>query len=196
MAREKASKQFFIILFIIICILIFIFCLCLWLFFNKREKVLYQEEKGGTVLLNYVSDFNGLSFHNMSPCNDADCITNLKDGTYFDFFIDTKIDEASLIDYEICLGRDKKYSSLDKDIRIYLEEEISGTYTKVFGPSEFVPLKKKSKYGTDIGDMILLHVRKMNLSTGRFRLRMWLSNSAKVSTGDYVVSVKVNGKAT
>ena len=169
MASEKTSKQFNVILITIVLILIMVFCICLWLFFDHKEKVIYQVENGG--------------------------IINLKKGSYFDFSIDTKLDDASAIDYEISLFREKKYAYLDKDVRIYLEEEKSGTYAKVFGPSEFIPLKKVSKYGTKVGDMILLHVSKKNKSTNRYRLRMWLSNSSKVSSGDYSVSVKINGKA-
>ena len=195
MASEKTSKQFNVILITIVLILIMVFCVCLWLFFDHKEKVIYQVENGGNIFLNYVSDFNGLSLHGMIPSSDDNGIINLKKGSYFDFSIDTKLDDASVIDYEISLFREKKYAYLDKDVRIYLEEEKSGTYAKVFGPSEFIPLKKVSKYGTKVGDMILLHVSKKNKSTNRYRLRMWLSNSSKMSSVDYSVSVKINGKA-
>ena len=195
MVSEKTSKQFNIILVLIVLILVLVFVLCLWLFYDHKEKVIYQVENGGNVFLNYVSDFNGLSLRNMIPSSDDNGVINLKDGSYFDFSIDTKLDEASEIDYEISLFREKKYAYLDKDIRIYLEEEKSGTYTKVFGPSEFIPLKKANKYGSNVGDMFLLHVCKKNKSTNRYRLRMWLSNNSKVSSGDYSVSVKINGKA-
>ena len=195
MVSEKTSKQFNIILVLIVIILIVVFSVCLWLFFDYRKKVIYQVENGGNVFLNYVSDFNGLAFRNMIPSSDDNGIISLKSGSYFDFFIDTKLDEASIIDYEISLFREKKYAYLDKDIRIYLEEEKSGTYVKVFGPSEFIPLKKVSKYGTNVGDMVLLHVSKKNKSTNRYRLRMWLSNNSQITSGDYSVSVKLNGKA-
>lgn len=195
MASEKTSKQFNVIIVAIVLILIVVFSLCLWLFFEHKEKVIYQVENGGNVFLNYVSDFEGLSLHNMIPSSDDNGIIGLKDGSFFDFSVDTKLDEASIIDYEISLFREKKYAYLDKYIRIYLEEEKSGTYTKVFGPSEFIPLKKNNKYGTNAGDMVLLHVRKKNKSTNRYRLRMWLSNNSNISSGDYSVSVKINGKA-
>ena len=195
MASEKTSKQFNVIIVAIVLILIVVFSLCLWLFFEHKEKVIYQVENGGNVFLNYVSDFEGLSLHNMIPSSDDNGIISLKDGSFFDFSVDTKLDEASIIDYEISLFREKKYAYLDKYIRIYLEEEKSGTYTKVFGPSEFIPLKKNNKYGTNAGDMVLLHVRKKNKSTNRYRLRMWLSNNSNISSGDYSVSVKINGKA-
>lgn len=195
MVSENTSKQFNVIMVVIVLILIVVFSLCIWLFFEHKDKVVFQVENGGNVFLNYVSDFNGLSLRNMIPSSDDNGIISLKEGSFFDFSIDTKLDEASIIDYEISLFREKKYSYLDKYIRIYLEEEKSGTYTKVFGPSEFIPLKKINKYGTNVGDMVLLHVRKKNKSTNRYRLRMWLSNNSNISSGDYSVSVKINGKA-
>ena len=42
MVSEKTSKQFNIILVLIVLILIFVFSLCLWLFFDHKEKVIYQ----------------------------------------------------------------------------------------------------------------------------------------------------------
>lgn len=195
MVSENTSKQFNVIMVVIVLILIVVFSLCIWLFFEHKDKVVFQVENGGNVFLNYVSDFNGLSLRNMIPSSDDNGIISLKEGSFFDFSIDTKLDEASIIDYEISLFREKKYSYLDKYIRIYLEEEKSGTYTKVFGPSEFIPLKKINKYGANVGDMVLLHVRKKNKSTNRYRLRMWLSNNSNISSGDYSVSVKINGKA-
>ena len=99
MVSEKTSKQFNIILVLIVLILVLVFVLCLWLFYDHKEKVIYQVENGGNVFLNYVSDFNGLSLRNMIPSSDDNGVINLKDGSYFDFSIDTKLDEASEIDY-------------------------------------------------------------------------------------------------
>ena len=51
MASEKTSKQFNVILITIVLILIMVFCICLWLFFDHKEKVIYQVENGGNIFL-------------------------------------------------------------------------------------------------------------------------------------------------
>ena len=84
MVSENTSKQFNVIMVVIVLILIVVFSLCIWLFFEHKDKVVFQVENGGNVFLNYVSDFNGLSLRNMIPSSDDNGIISLKEGSFFD----------------------------------------------------------------------------------------------------------------
>ena len=106
------------------------------------------------------------------------------------------MDNASAVEYEISLVKNQVNSNISNDdIKIYLEKEKSGTYTKVFGPDKFTPLKKNTKLGSKKGSMSLLSVRKTNSTADNYRLRVWLSDKSTLDKGDYEVDVEVNGIA-
>lgn len=193
--NSKDSKKSFIVLIVSVIILLLGLIIAGFVLFSMQgQKVIEEEENGADIILNYSSDDSGLLIKNASKTKDDDGILNLKDGEYFDFSIEVLLDNASSVEYEVSIEKDEDNSTIsDEDIKIYLEKEKEGTYTKVFGPSKFTPLKKTSKYGSKKGSMPLVEVKKTNSSTDNYRLRMWLSDKSSLNSGTYSVNVEVNG---
>ena len=193
----KDSKRAFIILMISIILILGGLIATGFIVFSMREKdIQIEEENGADIILNYSSNNSGLEIKNATKTKDDDGIANLKDGEYFDFSIETLLDNASNVEYEISIIKDEDVSTIpDEDIRIYLEKEKEGTYTKVFGPDKFTPLKKKSEFGSKKGSMPLISVRKTNSNTDSYRLKIWLSDKTTLNNGTYSVEVEVNGIA-
>lgn len=195
-SNNGLSGIFWIIL-IIICLILAIFVGFLFVKFgNQKDIVIENEENGGNITLNYTNNITGLYLTKAVPTNDGVGTKLSDEGLYFDFAIDTKLDNATSIDYEISVIKDSKKSTIpDSDIRVYLEKENSGTYTKVFGPSPFKGIKEESKLGSQAGSMILNKITTKKSTVDNYRLRMWLSDSSTLQNGDYAVEVVVNGHA-
>lgn len=194
---SKDSKRSFIILMSLIILILITFIVVGFILFSLREKeIVVEEENGANITLNYSSNNSGLTIENASKKEDKVAIQDLKDGEYFDFSVDVLLDNASKVEYEISIVKSTSNSTIsDDDIKIYLEKEKDGTYTKVFGPDKYVALKKKSEFGSKKGSMPLLSVKKTNSNVDNYRLRIWLSDKASVSSGTYSVDVEVNGIA-
>ena len=192
--KKELSQKFWFILLIITLIMIIIVAVGFGVFAGRDEEVIEENENGGDIILNYSSNYAGIVLRNANPTLEAVGKKSLDEGEYFDFSIDTALDNAAEIQYEISILKDEKNSTIsDKDIRIYLEQEQSGSYVEVFGPDKYIPIKEKTEYGTPVGSMVLFHSEKTKNTTDRYRLRVWLSNEANVS-GNYSVEVFVNGK--
>lgn len=192
--KNVLSKKFWVaVCFFCIVLTIFV-AIGFSKFFQNNKKVIHEEENGGDIVLNYVSDFAGMKLIDAVSVSDSVAMKSLEEGQYFDFSIDTELDSATSIDYEIAVLKDSTFSTLaDDDIRIYLEQEQSGTYETVFDVKKYVPLKRKTEYGSPVGSMVLFHTKKTRNSTDRYRLRVWLSNESLISSGNYRVDVLVNG---
>lgn len=193
---NELSGIFWIIL-IIICLILAIFVGFLFVEFGKQKDIVIEtEENGGNIILNYTNNITGLYITKAIPTNDNIGMKSNDEGNYFDFAIDTKLDNATSIDYEVSIIKDNKKSTIpDSDIRIYLEKENSGTYTKVFGPSPYKGIKENSELGSQEGSMILYKYSTKKSGVDNYRLRIWLSDSSTIQNGDYAVEVVVNGKA-
>ena len=192
--KRELTKNFWITWIFIFLFLIIASAVGFGLFSNRKEEVIVNDENGGDVVLNYSSDFPGIIIKNAVPTTDAVGMKKMEDGDYFDFSVETILDNARSVEYELSLVKDKKLSNIpDDDIRIYLEKENSGTYAAVFEPKGFTPLKKDSKYGSKIGDMVLTKEKKTRKSIDLYRLRVWLRDQSTVVNGNYSVEVVVSG---
>lgn len=196
MDEKGLSKNFWCVFLVIFSFLIIGTALGFFVFANRKSKVIEKEENGGRVVLNYTNNIKGLSIKDAVPVADAIGIKNDVDGEYFDFSVNVSLDEAANIEYEICAIKDEKKSTIsDDDIKIYLEQEKSGSYSEVFGPSKFVGIKNTSKLGSPKGSMILTKVKKSKSTTDNYRLRIWLSDQSLIQKGDYSIEILVNGIA-
>ena len=200
MAKEKKGKELskeFWIAVIAICAILMVVIIIGFVAFNNREpEVIEKEEDGGYVTLKYTSEVNALTILNATPLTDAVGMKNLKEGQYFDFSVDVNVDEAPKVEYEVSIIKDEKTSTIaDEDIRIYLEQEESGTYQKLFGPEPFVPSKNYSSVGSELGSMILVDSQKVKSGTDNYRLRIWLSDKAAVTSGSYSVEIDIHAIA-
>jgi hypothetical protein len=191
------SRRAFVVLMLSVSVILIGFIVIGYVIFNiKGPKVVEEEENGADIILNYSSNESGLKIRNASKTSDENGILTLKEGEYFDFSVEVLLDNASYVEYEISAIKDAVNSTTSNDdIRIYLEKEKDGSYTKVFGPDKFTPLKEASDLGSKKGSMPLINVKKTNSNTDNYRLRMWLSDKSQLDTGTYSIDVEVNGVA-
>ena len=194
--NNKFTKSFwfFTLFFCVICI-VGIGCGC-YFYKKSMEKEIIKDELGGDVYLKFVGNTNGLTLLNAAPMTDQLGALQDGDNKYFDFSVEVKLDQANYVEYEIAIEKDESFSNVpDNEIKFYLEEENSGSFSKVFGPSEFKPLEVDSELGTEEGNMILYKVKKSSSGTTNYRLRMWIAEDSTLSVGNYSVEVIINGKA-
>ena len=146
--------------------------------------------------MNYTDNITGLSIVDATPTTDSIGMKNSKDGQYFDFSIEVHLENAKTVEYEVAAIKDASNSTIsDDDIKIYLEKENSGTYTKVFKPAGYVPIERDTELGSPEGSMVLARVKQIKDSTDNYRLRMWISDKSVTKKGNYTVEIVVNGKA-
>lgn len=195
--ETKNSRKAFVILMLSVSALLIGFIVIGYIIFNiKGNDVVEEEENGADIILNYSSNDSGISIRNASKVKDEDGILTLKEGEYFDFSVEVLLDNASYVEYEISAIKNVVDSTTpNNDIKIYLEKEKEGTYTKVFGPDAFKPIKKETDLGSKKGTMPLIKVKKTNSNTDNYRLRMWLSDKSELENGTYSIDVEVNGVA-
>ena len=194
--KEKLSKNFWIIFICVCSAFIVILAVGMAVVSNKKQEVIVEKKEGGNILLNYSDNIDGLSITNAVPTSDLIGMKDNTEGAYFDFSVDVDLDEAKYVEYEVSIKKDKSKSTItDDDIRVYLEKESDGTYSKVFGPSKFMGLKKKTVLGSGSGSMVLTKTKKVKSGTDNYRLRIWLADTSLIQNGTYSVEVDINGKA-
>lgn len=192
----ELSRNFWYVLLGVCLVLIVFVGIIFFLFANREEEVIEKKVKGGNIVLNYTNNITGLNLTQITPTEDSVGMKNDKEGQYFDFSVDIDVDEANSIEYEIAVIKNERISTLsDDDMKIYLEKEESGTYNKVFGPSVYKSLKKDTKLGSPEGSMVLVKEKTTKSLKDNYRLKLWLSSSSVVQTGNYSVEVVINGKA-
>ena len=160
--------------------------------------VITNKKIGGEVNISYTDKTNSLNVVNIVPVEDSVAIKDLTGDNYFEFSVETKLKEASEVDYEIAIKKNTAASTIaDKDIKIYLEKENSGSYAKIFGPEKFTGLKKATELGTKKGEMVLTNVTNRKSIVENYRLKIWLSSTAVPSetANSYSIEILLNGKA-
>ena len=193
--NNELTKTFWIIT-LILCLLCIVGIVGYYFYKQETEKEVFKEELGGDVYLKFVGNTNGLTLLNASPMTDQLGALQEGENKYFDFSVEVKLDQADFVEYEIAIEKDKAFSNIpDNEVKFYLEEENSGSFSKIFGPSEFKPLEKESDLGTEAGDMVLYSVKKNSSGTTNYRLRMWMADASTMPVGNYSVEVLINGKA-
>ena len=197
--KDNTSRNKLIILIsgisVLLLIILIVFIVA---FFNKPKEVIIEKKIGGEVNISYTDKTNSLNLVNVTPIEDSVAIKDLTGDNYFEFSVDTKVDGASEVEYEISVSKNSAKSTInDSDIKIYLEKENSGSYTKVFGPDKYKGISKTSNLGTPKGDMILTKVSNKKSITENYRLKVWLSSAAAPGTvpQNYSLDINVVGKA-
>ncbi|MBQ6477243.1 MAG: hypothetical protein IJI43_02270 [Bacilli bacterium] len=194
--NKKVLNWCLCISFIIILILVILVVL----FLKSPKEVVTKKLDGGNISLTYTDDFNGLTVKKCVPLNDNRGKTLDSADLFFDFSITSELKDANKIDYEISVKKDTTLSTtLDENIRVYLEEEKDDKYVPVFGPETYLEGTEKTKLGTDVGYMPILKVKKTANSTDKYRLRVWLYDKAvfdKKAIQTITMKVYVNGKAS
>ena len=194
--NNKLNKTFWILTLVICLLCIAGISVGFYLYKLETDKEVVKEKLGGDVYLKFVGNTNGLTLLNASPMTDQLGALQEGENKFFDFSVEVKLDEAEYVEYEIAIEKDTAFSNIpDGEVKFYLEEENSGSFSKVFGPSEFKPLEEDSLLGTEAGNMVLYTVKKSTSGTTNYRLRMWLSDKSTMLVGNYSVEISINGKA-
>ena len=190
MEKEKATKKLWIIL-LCVCLLFITFATVGFvLFSNRKPEIVNEQLEGGSIVLNYSSNSSYLNVSNAVPTTDTVGMSSSENGTYFDFSVDTKIDDAKSITYELSLKK-VKGNVPENDIVVYLEKEDSGTYSPIIKPIGFKKIKKDSKFGTKKNSMILLTEEKDKSVIDNYRLRTWISEKSSVTNGNYQLEINI-----
>ena len=167
-----------------------------YLFYGEPKNIEYDEVSGGEISMTYTDDKNVFAITNGIKMSDAEGMIQDASDKFFDFSINTDISNANNLEYSIILVKDETLSTaLDENIKIYLEKEVSGSYSEVAGPIVFSSNMKDSELGEA---MTIYKGTNKNNKTENFRLRMWISDTAEVTPEqiqNYSVKIMVDGKA-
>ena len=197
--KDNDSKIKLIVIISIISVLLLLLVVIMTVsFFNKPKEVITDKQVGGEVNITYTDKSSSLNVVNITPVEDSVAIKDLKGDNYFEFSVETKIDKANEVNYEISISKNTDKCTInDSDIRIYLEKENSGSYAKVFGPDKFKGISKATELGTPKGDMVLAKVSNKKSIVENYRLKVWLSNTVDpaLTNQNYSVDINVVGKA-
>lgn len=200
---KNYSRKIFILLLLVTLLVLFVISFSFAVFI-KGGTGIENTIHSGEVSMNYLEKSNGISIENAMPTSDSVGMKQLGKNEYFDFTVNSKIVGDIKIIYEISLKKDPTSTIPDNEIRLYLEQEKSGTYTQVMEPKNFIAEKSNTEIGTPRGEMVLMKVKKSrdkSLSSkvftdvDNYRLKMWLSENASITEGrKYTVKVNIYGK--
>ena len=193
--NKKVLNLCLCISFVVILVLV----ISVYSFYKTPKEVVTKKLNGGNISLTYTDEFNGLTIRKCVPLNDNRGMKLDSADMFFDFSVTTELDDAESIDYEISVQKDSSLSTtLDENIRVYLETVKNERYVGVFGPETYEHSTEKSKLGTDVGYMPVYKVNKTNNSTDKYRLRVWLYDKSvfdKRAVQNITMKVYVTGKA-
>ena len=125
------------------------------------------------------------------PTTDATGKILSKNNEYFDFNVISTISGSANITYEISAVKSSNSTLDNNDVKLYLEKNQLGKYVEVMEPTKFKPLTSKSDIGSEKGTMLLYKETVNKTTTDNYRLRMWLSDKAKVDNISRTFTVQV-----
>ena len=193
------NKNFITLL--VISIVLFIVLISVVISFYKTpKKVKLEKMDGGSITLTYTDSFSGIQLLKVEPVNDSVGMKFDSADKFFDFSVNTTMKESNKINYEISIKKDSNESTtLDENIRVYLEKIDNNKNTPVFGPETYKPITKKTSIGTKSGYMVIYSGEKMKSGTDNFRLRVWLYDKAqfdKTAAQNITMNVNISAKAS
>ena len=169
-------------------------------FFKTPKEVKLEKLDGGSITLTYTDTFNGIQILQAEPVSDTTGMKFDSADKFFDFSVNTTMKESNKINYEISIKKDSNESTtLDENIRVYLEKIDNNKNTPVFGPETYKPITKKTNIGTKSGYMVIYSGEKMKSGTDNFRLRVWLYDKAqfdKTAAQNITMNVSISAKAS
>lgn len=194
--KDNSSRVILLSLLAITILVISVISVSFATFLRVQEGMKSNTISTGNISMNYTEDTNGISITDALPTSDAIGKTLKGKGEYFDFTINSTIVGDVSVSYEIAAIKDEKSSIPDNAVKLYLEQQKSGSYEQVMAPTFFTPIDKQTNVGAPKGSMVLMNVTKKESAVDNYRLRMWLDENAVVEAGKYY-SVKINvyGKA-
>ena len=188
--EEKNGKLYFILIALLLIVLLVIGISAVAVTVTKKgDKV--NTITTGNISLDYTEDNNGITITNAMPTTDATGKTLSKNNEYFDFNVISTISGSANITYEISAVKSSNSTLDNNDVKLYLEKNQLGKYVEVMEPTKFKPLTSKSDIGSEKGTMSLYKETVNKTTTDNYRLRMWLSDKAKVDNISRTFTVQV-----
>lgn len=197
--KNKMSKGVIFGILGVSCLVIVILVLAIVLYFNAPKTVKKEKLEGGNIYLTYSDDICGLEVSGLTPVTDVEGKKLNQADMYFDFSVASELDEANEINYEIVVVPEKKTTIPNKNIKVYLEKQNSGTYVPVGEPQVISLSKSKTSLGSPKNSMVIHKETKKKSITDNYRLRVWISkeSGATITPKDMVsLKVAVYGKAS
>lgn len=194
--EEQSSRKTLLIILAVTILVISVISLSFATFQQEYKDDSSNSIATGNISMNYTESINGISIVNAMPTSDVVGKALKGTGEYFDFTINSTIVGNASLQYEIAAVKDSNSTIPNSDIKLYLEQQVSGSYEEVMAPTVFTPINTISEVGSPAGSMILRTVTKDKTSTDNYRLRMWIKEDAQVGQAQsYTVKVNVYGKA-
>lgn len=194
--EEQSSRKTLLIILAVTILVISVISLSFATFQQEYKDDSSNSIATGNISMNYTESINGISIVNAMPTSDVVGKALKGTGEYFDFTINSTIVGNASLQYEIAAVKDSNSTIPNSDIKLYLEQQVSGSYEEVMAPTVFTPINTISEVGSPAGSMILRTVTKDKTSSDNYRLRMWIKEDAQVGQAQsYTVKVNVYGKA-
>lgn len=187
---------------VIACIIIVILVACIvggtfYIYYGSPKEVYQESLTGGNISLTYSDEENLFAIENAIPTSDIVGKAYDSADLFFDFTVKVDIEDANYIEYDVLLVKDETLSTaINNNIKVYLEKEKNGSYVKVAGPELFTSNLDDEQIGNSV--MSIYKEKHTESGNDNYRLRMWLSDSAKINAGEiqnYAVKVALKGKA-
>ncbi len=191
--KKSVSKKVLLLILLISIIVVLIVVLAFGLFFKSKDNDDKKDYNAGVITMNY-SDSTNFKITNLIPVTDSVGMNFNDAGTYYDFIVDTKMEDSDEVSYEVAISVNEDETNVDlSNLKVYLEKQESGSYSKVLAPTIFKPLSKSSSFGTPKGAMVLFKNKVVNNSNDNYRLRVWMDEkTVTVPNTVYTISVNVD----
>lgn len=190
-SKKNVSKKVLLLILLISIIVVLIVVLAFGLFMKNNDNEEKKNYNAGKITMNY-SDSTNFKVTNLIPVTDSVGMSLNEVGSYYDFIVDTTMEDSEEVSYEIAVSVDEDETNVDlNNVKVYLEKQESGSYSKVLAPTIFKPLTKESSFGTPKGSMVLFKNKVVNNSNDNYRLRVWMDEKT-VSVPNTVYTISVN----
>lgn len=189
---ENSSKKIIIAVIFISILVISVIGISFAVFIGSQHGSKDNTLSTGTISMTYTEDTNGISIVNALPITDTAGKVLSGNNEYFDFTVTTNIVGNSSVIYEIAAIKDNSSTLKNDEIKLYLERQISGTYSEELAPGIYSPIENATEIGSPIGSMVLAQITRNSTTTDNYRLRMWINQSTQVDTVSKFYTVKVN----
>ena len=181
--KKGISKGILITCLIIVLLVVGIVVGAFYIHNNQPVDVIEEDLVGGNVSLTYSDEENLFVIENAIPTSDMVGTKLDSAELFFDFTVKTEIEDANYVEYEIILVKDESTStSLNDNIKVYLEKEKRGTYSKVVEPTIFKTNLTDAELGSDL--MSVYKQKKTSSGSDNYRLRLWVSDTAVFNVGE------------
>ena len=196
-SKKGVSKGVIIGCIIIVLLVVSIVAGAFYIYYSSPEEVYQETLEGGSISLTYSDEQNLFLIENAIPTSDLVGTVYDSADMFFDFTVNVDIEEANYVEYEVLLVKDDETStSLNNNIRVYLEKEEDGNYVQVAGPEAFSSNVEDEKLGSSV--MSIYSAKRDSSGSDNYRLRVWLADTAVVASGDvqnFGIKIALQGEA-